>query len=122
MFNSTSTSLSRRMRRGGDQFARVLGLRRLEHLRCAALLDDASTLHDDDAIADEPHDMQIVADEEIAHAELRLQIREQIENDRLHGDVERRRRLVKNDEIRLERDRARDAHARLLAAGKLMRK
>ena len=46
-----------------------------------------------------------------------LQILQQIEHDRLHRDVERRGRLVENDQIGLQRDRARDADARLLAAG-----
>src|ERR1700676_1938177 len=47
---------------------------------------------------------------------------QQIEHDRLHRNVERRRRLVQDREIGLERDRARDADPRLLAARGLGRK
>ena len=51
-----------------------------------------------------------------------LEVLQQIEHHRLHRNVERRGRLVEDDEIGLERDGARDADARLLAAGELMRK
>ena len=50
-----------------------------------------------------------------------FELLQQVEHHRLHRHVERRGRLVENDEIGLERDRARDADARLLSAGQLMR-
>src|SRR6476469_8573772 len=65
--------------------------------------------------------MQIMADEEVAHPEPRFQFVEQIEHDRLHGDVERRGGLVQNNQLGMKRDRAGDADARLLAARELMR-
>ena len=45
-----------------------------------------------------------MGDEEIGQAELRLQIRQQVEHLRLDRDVERRNWLVADDEIRLQRE------------------
>ena len=74
--------------------------------RCADVLDDA----------------EIVRDEEVGQAELALQVAEQVEDLRLHRDVERRDRLVADDDLGLERERAGDADALALAAGELVRK
>ena len=46
---------------------------------------------------------------------------QQLENRRLHGDVERRGRLVEDQQARLRREAAGDPDARLLSAGQLMR-
>ena len=50
-----------------------------------------------------------------------LQLLEQVEDLRLDRDVERRHRLVGDDELRLQGDRARDPDALPLAAGELVR-
>ena len=50
-----------------------------------------------------------------------LQVLEQVEDLRLHRDVERRDRLVADDQLRVDRERARDADALALAAGELVR-
>ena len=50
-----------------------------------------------------------------------FEILQQVQHHRLHGNVERRGRLVEDDELWMQRDRARDADAGLLAAGQLMR-
>ena len=52
----------------------------------------------------------------------RLQVGEQVEDRRLHRDVERGRRLVADDDPRLAGERARDRHALLEAAGELRRR
>jgi hypothetical protein len=46
---------------------------------------------------------------------------EQIDDLRLHGNIQRAHRLVADDQFRLDRQRARDADALALAAGKFMR-
>lgn len=51
-------------------------------------LDDFPRIHHRDAVADVADDAEIVRDEEIGEAELLLQIGEQIDDLRLHGDVE----------------------------------
>ena len=64
---------------------------------------------------------QIVRDEEIREMPLALQLLQEIENLRLNRHVERRDRLVGDDEIRVCGERARDADALLLPAGELVR-
>src|SRR5579872_5921105 len=84
-------------------------------------LDDAAEIHDTDAACHVADDREIVADEEIGEAELVLQIAHQIENLRLHGYVERRGRLIADDELGLGSERAGDCNALALSAGKFMR-
>ena len=52
---------------------------------------------------------------------LRLQLDEQVEDRRLHGDVERRGRLVADDELGVAGERARDRDALLEPARQLHR-
>jgi hypothetical protein len=62
-----------------------------------------------------------VRDEEVGEAELALQIAHQVQDLRLHRDVERRGRLVADEELGLERERARDRDALALPARELVR-
>ena len=71
--------------------------------------------------ADVLDDRQIVGDEEIGEAELLLQVLQQIDDLGLDRHVERRDRLVADDQLGLDRERARDADALALAAGELVR-
>ena len=50
-----------------------------------------------------------------------LQVLQQIDDLRLHGDVERGDRLVEHEELRIRRQRARDADALPLPAGEFVR-
>ena len=62
-----------------------------------------------------------MGDEQHRHAEVCLQVLEQREDLRLHGDVERGRRLVGDEQVGLVGERHGDHHALALAAGQLMR-
>ena len=55
------------------------------------------------------------------HAELRLQVLQQLQDLRLHGDVERGRRLVGDEQVGAVGERHGDHHALALAARELMR-
>src|SRR6185369_13344721 len=66
-------------------------------------------------------DGEVVRDEEIGEAEFLLQILEQIDDLRLHADVERAHRLVADDEFWFHRERTRDADALALAAAEFVR-
>ena len=70
---------------------------------------------------DMAHDAEVMRDEEVGQAELVLQILEQIDDLRLHGDVERRDRLVGDDQLGLHRQCTGDADALALPAGELVR-
>src|SRR5581483_1991656 len=104
-----------------QQRPRVRVLRLDVQVVARADLDRAAEVHDHHAIRDVPHDVQVVGDEDVGEAELALQVLQQVEDLRLHGDVERGHRLVADDQLRVDRERARDADALALAAGELVR-
>jgi len=78
-------------------------------------------VHDGHPVRDVLHDREVVRDEEVGEVELRLQPLQQVDDLRLDGDVQRRDRLVADDEGRVHRQRPRDADALPLAARELVR-
>ena len=62
-------------------------------------LADQPLLEHEHAVGDRRHDTEVVRDEQQAEPELVAQLGEQLEHRRLHGDVERRRDLVADDEL-----------------------
>ena len=104
-----------------DQGARVLFLRRLKHLFDGADLDDLSAPHDSDIVGDDADDPEIVTDEDASQTELAVGFLQQGEDLRLHGDVERRCRLVGQNQRRPQNNGPRDGDALTLAAGELVR-
>ena len=84
-------------------------------------LHDLAEIHDGDVVGDVADDGEVVRDEQIRQAPFGLEIGEQIQHLRLHGDVERAHRLVAHDELGLDRERARDPHALALPPRQLVR-
>src|SRR5712671_3082024 len=84
-------------------------------------LDDLAEIHDGDAVADVLDDGEVVGDEQIRKPELALQIAQQVDHLSLHRDVERRDRLIADDQARVERQRASDADTLALATGEFVR-
>ena len=82
------------LRLGRQQRAGIRMLRRGEDSLDRPLLDDLALLHHADGVGELAHDAEVVGDEQHRHAEPRLQVLEQLEDLRLHGDVERGGRLV----------------------------
>ncbi len=72
-------------------------------------------------MGDAGHDAEIVGDEQQAEAEVALQLGQQAQDLRLHRDVERRGRLVGDQELRLAHQRHGDHHALAQAARELVR-
>ena len=64
---------------------------------------------------------QVVGDEQVGQAELALQILQDVQHLRLDGNIQRRDRLVADDELRAQGQGAGNADALALAAGKLVR-
>ena len=64
---------------------------------------------------------EVVGDEDHRHPEPRLERAEQVEDLRLHGDVERGRGLVGDEQARLAREREREQRALAHAARELVR-
>ena len=86
----------------------------------AGLLHDLAQVHDGGAVADVPHHGQIVGDEQIGEAEAVLQLFQEVQHLRLDGDVERRHRLVKDQETGVEGQRPRHPYPLALPARELV--
>ncbi len=108
-------------RRRGDQPPGVL-VRRVGHdLESRSLLDDPSCAHHDDAVAELVDHGQIVTDEQAGEMEVALKGAQQIQHRLLDRHVQRRRRLVSDEQKRSQRDGSGDGHALPLAARQLVR-
>ena len=92
-----------------------------EHARSFPSLDDFPLTHDDHVVGDAPDDVEVMGDEQHRHAELGLQVFQEFEDLRLHGDVERGRRLIGDQKIGTIGERHGDHHPLALAAGELVR-
>ncbi len=86
-----------------------------------ALLDDARRIHHVDAVGVAGHDAEIVGDHDQRDVEPARQILHQLQDLGLNGDVERGRRLIGDDELRIAGEPDRDHHALAHAAGEMMR-
>ncbi len=106
-----------RSRAGFEQRQRVGVSGLAQHRLDRAALHDHAGIHDDDAVAMPGDHRKIVADQQDRHLQFRAQAVDEGENARLHRDVERRRRLIGNDEARATADRHGDHRALPLAAG-----
>src|SRR5260221_3643495 len=108
-------------RDAAQQALRVGMQRPAEDLIDAAGLDDLPGIHDGDGGDDAGDDAEIVGDQDDRHVELALQRREQMQDLRLDGDVERRRRFVGDDELGPAHQRNGDHDALTQPARELMR-
>ena len=110
-----------RHRHGRQQRHRVRVHRRLVELLATADLHDLAEVHDRDPVADVPHDRQVVRDDHVGQPELVLQVLEQVDDLGLDRHVQGGDRLVRDDELRPQRQRPGDADALALTAGELVR-
>ena len=102
--------------------ARVYGCAAaLEQHLGRALLDDPAGVQHRDLVAQVVDHRDVVADQQVGHCELLLQVLQQVQHLRLHRDVERADRLVGDDQARPRDQRARDRDALALAARELVR-
>ena len=106
---------------GGHQRLRVRVQRVVEQLRALRHFDELAQVHDGHPVADVPHQRQVVRDEQVRQPEPLLQVLQQIDDLRLHRDVQRRHRLVADQQLRLDGQRAGDADALALPAAELVR-
>ncbi len=83
--------------------------------------DGAPGIHDNHVVANLCRQPQVVGDENYRCAVLALHVGNQPDDRRVHGDIERRGRLVGDDKTRITGKCHRDEHALAHAAGQLMR-
>ena len=69
-------------------------------LRLSVSLDDAAEIHHRHAVADVLDHREVVRDEQVGEPELVLQVHQQVDDLRLDRHVERRDRLVADDQLR----------------------
>ncbi|MNN10862.1 hypothetical protein D3C81_1237980 [compost metagenome] len=115
------TGHRRTARFGLDQQPTVRMLRRAKQRLAIRLLDDFTMAHHAYPLRDAPYQIEVVTDQQQRHAEALLQLDQQLKNLLLHRDVERRGRLVSDQQFRLIRQRHRNHHPLPLTTGKLMR-
>ena len=98
-----------------------IGMQRVGVQRIAVgQLHDLSQVHHRHTIADMAHHAQVVGDEDISQAQFFLQVFQQVDHLGLNGDIQRGNRLITNDQIRVQGQRARQPDALPLPAGKLV--
>ena len=87
----------------------------------SAILDQLADVHHRHAVADVLDHAQVVGHEQVGQPELLLQILEQVQDLGLDRDVQRRDRLVADHELRVRRQRPRDADPLPLATREAVR-
>src|SRR5207253_10023370 len=100
-----------RPRHGRDQRFRIRMPRLPQYLGRRSLFDDAAQIHDGHPIAHMFDNGEIMRDKNIGEVEARLEIDQQVEDLRLDRYIERRNRLIENEQLRLECYGARYADA-----------
>ena len=83
-------------------------------------LDNDAEIHHGDAVGDVFYDGKIVRDENVGEPEPVLQIAQQVQDLRADRHIQRRHRLVADDEFRFHRERAGNGDALALAAGEFV--
>ena len=94
--------------------------RQVEDPLLGTLLHRSAGVHDHHRLRDVGDHPEIVRDQDHADVELRLHAVDQLEDLRLDGDVERRRRLVRDQDVGVVDERHGDHRALAHAAGVLM--
>ena len=104
---------------GTDERHHELVRRRLVELPRRAGLLDAAVVHDDDLLGDLHRLLLVVGDEDGGDVDLLVQPAQPLAQLRADLGVEGAEGLVEQQHLRLDRERARQRHALLLAAGEL---
>ncbi len=99
------------LRKRGEQRLGVRVLGRVEQVERRRLLDELPGVHDDDVVGRLGDDAHVVGDDDHRHVELIAELVEEVEDAGLHGHVERGRRLVGDQQLRVAGERDRDHHA-----------
>ena len=116
LHHGTETRYGRKQRSG------IGVLASMEYVAGPAGLHHFATEHDHGPVRDFGNDTHVMGDEKDGHPLLVLQRLDEIEDLALDGHVQRRRRLVGNEQLRLRRQGHRDHHALAHASRELVRK
>ena len=108
-------------RNGAEQRLRVRVPHRAEEFLGSRALGDLPRVHDHHALRAGRDHPEVVRDEDHGHLEVAAEVVDQIEDLSLDRDVERRRGLVGDQQLRRVHERHRDHHALSQPAGELVR-
>lgn len=106
---------------GGDQLAGVIAPRHGEQLGGGTVFYPFTAVQYRNAVRNPPHRRQIVRNKQVGQVPFLLQLLQQMQDLRLHRDVERRRGLIQYQYSRLQHQRAGNRHPLTLAAGQFVR-
>jgi hypothetical protein len=84
-------------------------------------LDDSPGVHDSHPVAQMANDGQVVRNEQVSDSELRLKVLQQVNDLRLHGNIESADGFITDDQFRAQRDGAGNPNALSLTTGEFMR-
>ena len=93
----------------------------IDDIRHRTFFDDTPQIQDGDVVGKVAYRLQIVRDEEVDQIEAALQIHEEIQDLRLHRDIQGARRFVEDQEFRAKNQRPRHGDTLFLTSGQLMR-
>ena len=91
-----------------------------DELVAGRYLHQLAEVHDRDPIGDVADHREVMCDEYVGQPELVLELLEQVDHLRLDRDVERRHRLVEQNQLRIDRQRSSDPDSLSLAARELV--
>jgi len=94
----------------------------VQHFASGTTFDDAPEVHHEHLVARGLDDREIVGDEQVTEPQLLGQRRKQAEDLRLDAHVERRHRLVQNEQVGFRGKGASDGDSLGLATGEFARK
>ena len=118
---SLADPLALELRQRTEQRLGVGMLRVVEEVERRGLLDHLARVHDEDVVGCLGDDAHVVGDDDHRHLVRLPEVVEQVEHGGLHGHVERRRRLVGDQQLRVAGERDRDHHALPHAAREAVR-
>ena len=104
---------------GVQQHLRVFVLRTCKHFRRRTRFDNASAAHHGNVVCKAADKVQVVGNVEHGHVVRLLQVRQQIENLSLYGDIQGSGRFVGNQKLGFGGNRHRNHRPLPLSAGKL---
>ena len=107
--------------RGAEQAKRIGMAGTIKNVVDGARLDDPPGVHDSDPVGEFRDDGEIVGDPENRRAGLAAELLNLEQDLALDRDVERRRRLIGDDQVGLVQQRGRNRHPLAHAARELMR-
>ena len=108
------------VRNGGEQGLGVGVLRGVEQGLDRGQFDEPASVHDGDAVTDDPQQGEVMGDEEKGEMLLLLQLTEEIDDLGLHGNVQGGCRFIGQDQLWLQAETAGDVHPLPLSAGQFI--